>query len=168
MTPLGDEVGSETTGDPLKILVVDDEPAMVGALGALLGQAGHRIIAAYDGEDALRRFRDDEPDLVLLDVQMPGQNGVDSLVEILRVRPAAAVVMMTGYSVPTLLERAVEEGACEALVIWLASKGPENFAKFIQLYKGAQKPDPIFEQAYEFPLVEDMEKEFKTWVLSEW
>ena len=46
-----------------------------GALGALLGQAGHRIIAAYDGEEALRRFRDDEPDLVLLDLAMPGMDG---------------------------------------------------------------------------------------------
>ena len=60
---------------PLQILVVDDEPAMVGALGALLGQAGHRIIAAYDGEEALRRFREDAPDLVLLDLAMPGMDG---------------------------------------------------------------------------------------------
>jgi DNA-binding response OmpR family regulator len=69
--------GSSDAGssEPLKILVVDDEPAMVGALGALLGQAGHRIIAAYDGEEALRRFRDDEPDLVLLDLAMPGMDG---------------------------------------------------------------------------------------------
>ena len=66
------------TGTPeesLKILVVDDEPAMVGALGALLGQAGHRIVAAYDGEEALRRFHEDEPDLVLLDLAMPGLDG---------------------------------------------------------------------------------------------
>jgi len=75
MTMLGDEAGSSRTSDPLKILVVDDEPAMVGALGALLGQAGHRIIAAYDGDEALRRFRDDEPDLVLLDLAMPGLDG---------------------------------------------------------------------------------------------
>ncbi len=78
MTMLGDdpESSQETpTTEPLKILVVDDEPAMVGALGALLGQAGHRIIAAYDGEEALRRFRDDEPDLVLLDLAMPGMDG---------------------------------------------------------------------------------------------
>ena len=78
MTMLGDdpEKSQDTpTAEPLKILVVDDEPAMVGALGALLGQAGHRIIAAYDGEEALRRFRDDEPDLVLLDLAMPGMDG---------------------------------------------------------------------------------------------
>jgi two-component system, OmpR family, KDP operon response regulator KdpE len=63
--------------DSLTILVVDDEPAMVGALGALLGQAGHRIIAAYDGEEALRRFAEDPVDVVLLDLAMPGLDGAD-------------------------------------------------------------------------------------------
>jgi DNA-binding response OmpR family regulator len=61
----------------LTILVVDDEPAMVGALGALLGQAGHRIVAAYDGEEALRRFRGEQIDLVLLDLAMPGLDGAE-------------------------------------------------------------------------------------------
>jgi DNA-binding response OmpR family regulator len=61
----------------LTILVVDDEPAMVGALGALLGQAGHRIVAAYDGEEALRRFAADRVDVVLLDLAMPGLDGAD-------------------------------------------------------------------------------------------
>jgi len=75
MTIIGGESESAGSSEPLKILVVDDEPAMVGALGALLGQAGHRIIAAYDGEEALRRFRDDGPDLVLLDLAMPGMDG---------------------------------------------------------------------------------------------
>jgi DNA-binding response OmpR family regulator len=74
MNPTGGETAGGTA-EPLKILVVDDEPAMVGALGALLGQAGHRIIAAYDGDEALRRFRDDDPDLVLLDLAMPGMDG---------------------------------------------------------------------------------------------
>jgi DNA-binding response OmpR family regulator len=75
MTGQRSEVPGAGAPDALKILVVDDEPAMVGALGALLGQAGHRIIAAYDGDEALRRFRDDVPDLVLLDLAMPGMDG---------------------------------------------------------------------------------------------
>lgn len=61
----------------LTVLVVDDEPAMVGALGALLGQDGHRIVAAYDGEEALRRFHADPVDVVLLDLAMPGLDGAD-------------------------------------------------------------------------------------------
>jgi DNA-binding response OmpR family regulator len=63
--------------EPLKILVADDEPAMVGVIGAILGSAGHRIIAAYDGREAIRRFEEDRPDLVLLDLAMPGMDGAD-------------------------------------------------------------------------------------------
>src|SRR5687768_13896650 len=51
--------------EALTILVVDDEPAWVGALGAVLGKAGHHIVAAYDGEEALRRFRAEPVDAVL-------------------------------------------------------------------------------------------------------
>jgi two-component system, OmpR family, KDP operon response regulator KdpE len=77
--------GDAPTGTPstragdtrLTILVVDDDPAMVGALGALLGQAGHRIVAAYDGDEALRRFDEDEVDAVLLDLAMPGIDGAE-------------------------------------------------------------------------------------------
>jgi two-component system response regulator MtrA len=71
-----DRVGAYR-GEPLKILVADDEPAMVGVIGAILGGAGHRIIAAYDGREAIRRFEDEHPDLVLLDLAMPGVDGAD-------------------------------------------------------------------------------------------
>ena len=49
---------------PLRILVVDDDPAMVGAITALVGTEGHQVITAYDGLTAVRRFREDQPDLV--------------------------------------------------------------------------------------------------------
>ena len=68
---------STEAADTLTILVVDDEPAWVGALGALLGRAGHRIVAAYDGDEALRRFRADRVDAVLLDLAMPGLDGAE-------------------------------------------------------------------------------------------
>ena len=61
----------------LTLLVVDDEPAWVGALGAVLGKAGHRIVAAYDGDEALRRFRAEAVDAVLLDLAMPGLDGAE-------------------------------------------------------------------------------------------
>ena len=70
-----------STGTPdasaLTLLVVDDEPAWVGALGAVLGKAGHRIVAAYDGDEALRRFRAEAVDAVLLDLAMPGLDGAE-------------------------------------------------------------------------------------------
>ena len=60
---------------PLRILVVDDDPAMVGAITALVGTEGHQVITAYDGLTAVKRYREERPDLVLLDLAMPGPDG---------------------------------------------------------------------------------------------
>ena len=79
----------------LTILVVDDDPAMVGALGALLGQAGHRIVAAYDGEEALRRFRGDAVDAVLLDLAMPGVDGAE-VCRRLRAESDVPIIVVSG------------------------------------------------------------------------
>ena len=94
----------------MKILVVDDEPAMVGALGALLGQAGHRIVAAYDGEEALRRFASDAPDLVLLDLAMPGLDGA-AVCRAIRERSAAPIVVVSGETDPGVTVELLDAGA---------------------------------------------------------
>ena len=59
----------------LRILVVDDDPAMVGAITALVGVEGHQVITAYDGLTAVKRFDEEQPDIVLLDLAMPGPDG---------------------------------------------------------------------------------------------
>jgi DNA-binding response OmpR family regulator len=101
---------ASTRNDPLKILVVDDEPAMVGALGALLGQAGHRIVAAYDGEEALRRFRSDAPDLVLLDLAMPGMDGA-TVVQRIREESDTPIVVVSGERERTATAELLDAGA---------------------------------------------------------
>src|SRR5918999_622040 len=60
---------------PLRILVVDDDPAMVGAITALVGTEGHQVTTAYDGHTAVKRFGEQRPDVVLLDLAMPGPDG---------------------------------------------------------------------------------------------
>ena len=80
---------------PLTLLVVDDEPAWVGALGAVLGKAGHRIVAAYDGEEALRRFRADHVDAVLLDLAMPGLDGAEVCRQI-RAESDTPIIVVSG------------------------------------------------------------------------
>ncbi len=111
MSMLGESAPARASGDPLKILVVDDEPAMVGALGALLGQAGHRIIAAYDGEEALRRFREDAPDLILLDLSMPGMDGRETFREVRRTGVTSPVVFCSAYGAESAKEELGAEGA---------------------------------------------------------
>ncbi len=79
----------------LTLLVVDDEPAWVGALGAVLGKAGHRIVAAYDGEEALRRFRAEPVDVVLLDLAMPGLDGAEVL-RVIRAESDTPIIVVSG------------------------------------------------------------------------
>ena len=94
----------------LRILVVDDEPAMVGAISALVGTAGHQVITAYDGETALRRFAEEGPDLVLLDLAMPGRDGVDVCREIRRTS-ATPVIVLTGEADELAKVEALDAGA---------------------------------------------------------
>ena len=78
------------------ILIVDDEPAMVGMIAALLGSEGYEIVTAYDGDTALRRYADEHPDLVILDRQMPRLSG-DQVVERLRALGSSTpILMLTG------------------------------------------------------------------------
>jgi DNA-binding response OmpR family regulator len=94
----------------LRILVVDDEPAMVGAITALVGSAGHQVITAYDGDTALRRFEEEAPDLVLLDLAMPGRDGVDVCREIRRTS-RAPIIVLTGEADELAKVEALDAGA---------------------------------------------------------
>jgi len=77
------------------ILVVDDEPAMVGMVGALLGEEGYQIVTAYDGEAALRRHSDERPDLVILDRRLPRLSG-DEVCRGIRAVANTPILMLTG------------------------------------------------------------------------
>src|SRR5438045_4994980 len=101
---------ADTATAATKVLVVDDEPAMVGVIGAILGQAGHRIIPAYDGTEALRRFKEEDPDLVLLDLAMPGLDGVVVCREI-RAVSDAPIIVVSGESNLTVTVELLDAGA---------------------------------------------------------
>lgn len=95
---------------PLRILVVDDEPAMVGAVAALVGSDGHRVIAAYDGPEALNRFDGERPDLVLLDLAMPQMDGL-AVARALRARAATPIIVVSGEGDERTKVQALDEGA---------------------------------------------------------
>ncbi len=95
----------------MRVLVVDDDRDFNEGLAALLTASGHRVESAFSGRDAIERHRDAAFDLALIDVKMPGMNGVESFLEIRKIRPAARVIMMTGYSVDQLLRQALQGGA---------------------------------------------------------
>jgi DNA-binding response OmpR family regulator len=102
-------------GTSLLVLVVDDEPAMVGAISALVGRAGHRVVTAYDGNTALRRFEEERPDLVLLDLAMPGLDGVEVCRAIRRISQAP-IIVLTGESDERAKVEALDTGADDYVV----------------------------------------------------
>ena len=100
---------------PLRILVVDDDTAMVGAITALVGTEGHQVITAYDGLTAVRRFREDQPDLVLLDLAMPGPDGF-TVTGQMRASGDVPILVVSGESNEQAKVRALEIGADDYLV----------------------------------------------------
>jgi DNA-binding response OmpR family regulator len=98
----------------LRILVVDDDPAMVGAITALVGTEGHQVITAYDGLTAVRRFREESPDLVLLDLAMPGPDGFTVAGQI-RAAGSAPIIVVSGESGEPAKVRALGIGADDYL-----------------------------------------------------
>jgi DNA-binding response OmpR family regulator len=102
------------TTRPLRILVVDDDPAMVGAITALVGTEGHQVITAYDGLTAVKRFRDDGPDLVLLDLAMPGPDGFNVTGQI-RAAGNVPILVVSGESGEGAKVKALEIGADDYL-----------------------------------------------------
>lgn len=99
----------------LKILVVDDDHDFAESIAETLELEGHDVQLAFSGEEAIRKFKEEDYDISFMDVKMPGKNGVESFLEIRKFKPHANVVMMTAFSVEQLLEQAVGNGAMGVL-----------------------------------------------------
>jgi two-component system response regulator HydG len=120
----------------LRILVVDDNRDNADSLAELFAMEGHDAQAAYSGEEAIEAYQHADFDLAFMDVMMPGKNGVESFLEIKRLKPGVRVYMMTGYSVQQLLEQAMDNGALGVL-----SK-PVDLGKVLAAIEGI-KPNGI-------------------------
>lgn len=94
------------------MLIVDDEPLIRWSLGETLGEAGHGVTEAADGESAIRTLTDgsDPFDVVLLDYRLPDSNDLGLLSTIRRIAPKSAVIMMTAYGTPEMADGALALG----------------------------------------------------------
>ena len=95
----------------MKLLVVDDEPNLRRMLRALLESEGHEIVEAGSAEAGLQILEEEHPDVILLDVVLPGSTGLDSLPEFHRTLPGVPVIMMSGEATLSDAARATREGA---------------------------------------------------------
>jgi two-component system nitrogen regulation response regulator NtrX len=93
------------------ILVVDDERGILAALKGILEDEGYRPVLVEDGESALRRLAEQPVDLVLLDIWLPGRDGVAILQEITKGWPGIPVIMMSGHGTIETAVRTTKLGA---------------------------------------------------------
>lgn len=97
----------------IRILVVDDHPVVRAGVAGLVGdQPDMKIVGqASSGREAIQRFRDLHPDVVLMDLQMPDMNGLDAMIAIRDEAPQARVVVLTTYTGDAQVLRAIKAGA---------------------------------------------------------
>jgi len=103
-------------GPPARILVVDDEKLIRWSVSERLQRGGYEVLTAESGEQALESIAASPPDLVLLDVKLPGIDGVQALQRALELHPEMAVVMMSAHSTVDVAVEAMKHGAVDFLV----------------------------------------------------
>src|SRR6266516_6807738 len=115
---------------PETILIVDYHPLTRSALSALLGQNGFNGVGEVaDGEEAIEQARSLNPDLILLDLSMPGMNGLEALPKLREAAPDSEVVVLTASGTEDNLLGAIRGGAAGYL---LKSEPPERIVEFLR------------------------------------
>ncbi len=87
--------GEVASGAKTRILIIEDEPAMVAGLRDNFEYEGYEVISAVDGEAGLERVLEDDPDLVVLDVMMPRMSGLEVCKQVKAKRPSVPIIMLT-------------------------------------------------------------------------
>ncbi len=98
-----------------KILIIDDEPRMVEVLTLMLEDADYRVIAAFNGKDGLRAAYQEHPDLILLDIMMPGMDGFQVL-DTLRLVTDIPIIMLTAAGHDPNRVRGMDKGVTDFII----------------------------------------------------
>lgn len=97
--------------DQMRVLLIDDEEELVYTVAERLKIREIHADAVTNGEDGIKMVEDNEYDVVLLDVRMPGLDGIDVMKRIHRLRPDLPVILITGHGSAHYSQSGMEEGA---------------------------------------------------------
>ncbi|MFZ2634229.1 MAG: response regulator [Desulfosalsimonadaceae bacterium] len=102
---------------PINLLLVDDEKSFVEIISQRLGKLGFNVTCAFNGQDALDLIANDESiDVIIMDISMPGMDGIKALSKIKNKRPLIEIIMLTGHaSVPSAVT-AMKIGAFDYVI----------------------------------------------------
>jgi len=119
----------------VNVMTVDDSAAILTIIAAYLEDSEFDVVASErDGRRAVQRFQEIKPDIVLLDLIMPGQSGVETLDQILQIDPAACVVMISSLGTEDAIHECLTTGATSFL------QKPFTRDDFITFMRGIERP----------------------------
>lgn len=97
--------------DKTKVLIVDDDALFAATLSDILNEKGCEVMAVNGGKAAIGKVKEMSFQVILMDIKMPVMNGVETFRQIKKIKPKIAVIMITAFSVETLIREALKEGA---------------------------------------------------------
>ena len=115
--PVDAAAASESTPTGVRVLVVDDDVVICRQMAANLSSAGYQVVTAHDGARALAQAEETPPDLAIVDLEMPGTNGLDVIRRLKGMfGPAVHIVVMTGHDDEVSHAEAFEAGTDDFVV----------------------------------------------------
>ena len=118
---------------PTRVLLVDDEKDFVEMLSLRLNEVGEKVTGAYSGKECLETLENKEIDVVILDIKMPGMDGMETLREIKKRFPLVEVIMLTGHGTTETAVEGMKLGAFDYLL------KPADFDDLTTKLEGARK-----------------------------
>jgi len=99
----------------IRVLVVDDEEIFRETFAEILIEEGYEVFTAGSGEEAIELAKEKKPQVVFMDIKLPGVNGCEVWKMVKKMYPQVKGIMVTAYSVPDLVKEALKEGAITCL-----------------------------------------------------
>lgn len=100
-------------GNKAKILSIDDEQGIRDLLSFELGQQGYQVVTAQNGLEGLEKVKQEKFDLAIIDIKMPGMDGVATLEKMKKIDPEIEVIIATGYATLETAVESLRKGACD-------------------------------------------------------
>jgi DNA-binding NtrC family response regulator len=118
---------------PAKVLIVDDEKDFVEMFSLRLKETGEKVFTAYSGRECLEKLQQENIDVVILDIKMPGMDGIETLKEIKKRHPIVEIILLTGHGTIETAVEGMKFGAFDYLL------KPADVNEISQKLEGARK-----------------------------